>query len=177
MFRRTHWVAGGDSPSEGDDGFDCFSRAQGKKFSWTERKRVRAVGAVMSSVKGTPPWTRPSRQASFSRRRSLWTHGMVMQVQTAAHTNGRVHPSYASLVRVRPTGGNKTHSVSNRPGCSEDNCSDGSCKDYGATTPEAVHFKQHSSEVRARQVSCSQGVSVYLATTSVDGDYIFDKNI
>lgn len=84
------------SSADGVDGALCFSRAQGRRLgraSWTDLKRVRAVGAVISSVQGIPPCPRFSAHAFFSRRKSLWTQGMVIKVQTPAHAKGRVQPS------------------------------------------------------------------------------------
>lgn len=61
--------------------------------SWTDSKRERGVGALMSSVYGMPPKSRCSAQAFFSRRRSERTQGIVISIQTMAQPNGRAHPS------------------------------------------------------------------------------------
>lgn len=73
---------------------------------------------------------------------------MVMQVQTKAQANGRVHPNcrVQYLAKVHTSLGTKwtkgkAYSVSNRLGSSEYDGSDGSCKDHGTTSPETVHFE------------------------------------
>lgn len=71
----------------------------------------------------------------------------------------------------------KTHRVTNWTGCTEDDGGNDSGKDNRATAPEAVHFKQHASEVRTGQVPGAQGVPVHLTTTPIHSHDVFNKNI
>lgn len=59
----------------------------------------------------------------------------------------------------------------------KDDGSNGGGANDGAAGPEAIHHKEHPPEIGARQVSSPEGIAVYLATTAVYGDDVFNQNI
>lgn len=70
-----------------------------------------------------------------------------------------------------------THSVRDISRGGENNGSDGSSKDKGASCPEAIHFKEHMPEVWTGKVPSAQCVSIFLTTSAVDCDDVFDKDV